>query len=123
MNTELIAEAEKQRLTSLLFSCNVSDERIKMLDAVLENVAWIKAKLDGTREAIKESTVVIPYDNGGGQKGLRENPLYKGYESLWKAYMSGMAKILDAIPNGEVKTEEKKRDKTMLEIVRERRRA
>ena len=40
----------------------------------------------------------MPYDNGGGQRGIRENPAFKGYESLWKAYMQGMNRILDTLP-------------------------
>lgn len=69
-----------------------------------------------------ESSVVIPYDNGGGQKGLRENPLFKGYESLWRCYIAGMTKILDAMPleeaQSELKKEEPQAPATILELVR-----
>ena len=90
--------AEKQRLTALLFSCGVSQNRIELLESVIENTAWQKIKLDDAREAIKGSSVAIPYDNGGGQTGIRENPLFKGYESLWRSYMAGMNKILECLP-------------------------
>ena len=122
MNTTDIAAEEKQRLTSLLFSCNISKSRISVLESVIDNTAWMKAKLDETREQIKNTSVAIPYDNGGGQKGIRENPLFKGYEGLWKAYMSGMSKILDELPEeaAKVVVEDEVKPKTVLEMVRER---
>ena len=119
-NLEEMATAEVERLKRLLFDCEVSEKTIELLSATIENTAWIKVKLDETRETIKTSKVVIPYDNGGGQKGLRENPLFKGYESLLKAYMSGIKQILDTLPKQaeNVKKEEIEKPQTMLELVR-----
>lgn len=119
MNTEYIME-EKQRLTSLLFDCNVKQSKIDALEPVIENVAWMKAKLDETRETIKGTSVVIPYDNGGGQKGLRENPLYKGYSALWKSYMAGVNLIFSNLPKEAAESEAEKIDtpKTVLQLVR-----
>lgn len=95
---EIRAVAENKRLTAALKDANISERRMDALKPVVENTAWMKAKLDDARETIKNSQIVISYDNGGGQKGIRENPLFKGYESLWKSYMIGMGKILDALP-------------------------
>lgn len=123
MNTANIAAEEKQRLTSLLFSCHIRQERIDALEAVIDNTAWMKAKLDEARDAIKNSSVAIPYDNGGGQKGIRENPLFKGYEALFKSYMSGISKILDTLPEDEGVSlvSEEDKPKTVLEFVRAKR--
>lgn len=119
MNTERIAAEEKQRLTSLLFSCNVKQERIDALDAVIDNTAWMKAKLDEARNAIKNTSVAIPYKNGT-QTGIHENPLFKGYHSLWKSYMTGMNVIMAALPQSVVEKEAEKIDtpKTVLQLVR-----
>lgn len=113
------AKAEEKNITELLDEAGISKSRIKALKSVIENTAWIKVKLDDARGAIKTSSVAIPYDNGGGQKGIRENPLFKGYEALWKSYMLGMTKILDTLPPEEVETKvEIEHPKTMLELVR-----
>ena len=119
-NIKTLAAKEARRLTKLLKNANVSDVRMNGLKSIIDNVAWMKIKLDDARESIKTSSVVIPYDNGGGQMGLRENPLFKGYESLWKSYMSGMEKILAALPPEVAKAEEKveEKPKTILELVR-----
>ena len=118
------AEEEQKRIIEILNEVGISDRRMKLMEPLILNTAWMKAKLDDTREAIKNSNVVIPYDNGGGQKGLRENPLFKGYESLWKSYIQGMNRILDCLPQEviEVETNVVDKPKTMLELVRDKHR-
>ena len=112
------AEKEERRLRKTLREASVSETRIEMLKPVIQNVAWMKVRLDDTREVIKTSQVVIPYDNGGGQKGLRENPLFKGYEALWKSYMGGMNRIIEALPAEVEVVEEEARPQTVLSLIR-----
>lgn len=119
------ATAEKENLRQLLFDCGVSEARLSLMEPVMENVAWMRIKLEEARRDIKNSKVVIKYDNGGGQSGLRENPLYKGYESLWKSYISGLSKLLDLLPAAQAKAAvpEELKPKTVLEIVRAKKKA
>ena len=35
--------------------------------------------------------LVMDYDNGGGQSGIRENPFYPAYEKLLSAYTKALA--------------------------------
>ena len=116
------ATLEAERLRTLLFDCGVEENRIELLSTLIDNTAWMKAKLDDAQRAIKDSSVCIPYDNGGGQKGIRENPLFKGYEALFKSYMAGMKVIMDALPAQAEATrrEEVEKPKTMLELVRDK---
>ena len=117
------AEEEQRRIADLLNEVGISDKRQKLLEPIILNTAWMKAKLDDAREAIKNSNIVISYDNGGGQKGIRENPLFKGYESLWRSYMAGMSKILDALPQEAIEQSvEVEKPTTMLELVRNKHR-
>lgn len=120
MDYEKLALEESERIKTLLTDCGVDENRVNMLLPVIENTSWMKVKLDEAREKIKTSSVVIPYDNGGGQTGLRENPLFKGYESLFKSYMGGLKQIMDAMPEQafDVKEVELEKPKTMLELVR-----
>ena len=115
-------EKEMKRLKKLLKDAGVSTSRMKMLEPVIENVAWMKIKLDQAREKIKNSGIVMPYDNGGGQTGIRENPAFKGYEALWKSYMAGMSKLLETMPpeviEAEEKTEKEQAPVTVLELIR-----
>ena len=122
IDIEKIAKDEEQRLKSLLFSCGIPETRVNMLRSVIENVAWMKAKLDDTREQIRSTSVAIPYDNGGGQTGIRENPLFKGYSGLWKSYMSGMNTIMGLLPKevADAETAQLEKPKTMLDLVRDK---
>lgn len=115
-------QEEIDRLIALLTEYGISERRIDVLMPVIENTAFMKSKLDETRELINNTSVVIPYDNGGGQKGVRENPIFKGYESLWKSYMSGMNVILSNLPQVVVQEETEKatEQKTMLELIRDK---
>lgn len=117
-----LIKSEKTRIKRLLKESGTSDARMKMLEPVIENVAWMKIKLDQAREKIKNSGIVMPYDNGGGQTGIRENPAFKGYEALWKSYMAGMSKLLEAMPpeviEAEEETEKEQAPVTVLELIR-----
>lgn len=120
MTIEERASVEAERLTRLLFDYNIPEKKTELLRDTISNIAWMKVKLDDTRDTIRHTDVAIPYDNGGGQKGVRENPLFKGYESLWKSYMAGMRVIMDLLPVEEVEEIQEDRPKTVLELVRER---
>lgn len=111
---------ELNRINKLLKNASVDEKKHKLMQAVIENTAWIKVKLDIAREEIQEESITVEYDNGGNQKGIRENPKYKGYKSLWASYMGGMSAILNLLPEDKAKEEKKKaiETKTMLEIVR-----
>lgn len=122
VDIKTLAAKEMRRLTKILRDGGVSDARIKGLKSVIDNVAWMKVKLDTSRDEIESgeySGITIEYDNGGGQTGMRENPLFKGYESLWRTYMNGMEKILAAIPDQAEKNEKDTgKPKNVLELVR-----
>ena len=120
MTIEERASAEAERLKRLLFDYNIPEKKVGLMHDTIQNVAWMKVKLDDTRDTIRHTDVAIPYDNGGGQKGVRENPLFKGYESLWKSYMAGMKVIMDLLPVEEAEEIQEDRPKTVLELVRER---
>ena len=125
IDIETTAKAEEQRLRTLLFNCGIAEKQIDLLKSVIENTAWMKAKLDDTREQIRDTSVAIPYDNGGGQKGIRENPLFKGYSALWKSYMSGMTAIMAVLPRdiAEREADNIEKPKTTLELIRNKHRS
>lgn len=115
------AKYEKNRIVRLMRAAGASEETIKLLQPVIQNMASLKAKLDDAQEEIQEAPLTIEWDNGGGQSGVKENPVFRMYESMWKAYMSGMKTILGYVP--ELGTESKKKeDKStnVLQLVRDK---
>lgn len=112
------AEAERDRIAGILLAAGVSEKRMNLLEPVITNTAWMKAKLDDARAAIKNAQIAISYDNGGGQRGIRENPLFKGYSALWRSYMAGMNRIIDSLPEEAVKIDEDAKPENVLSIIR-----
>ena len=118
---EIILIDEQERIKTLLFDFGVKKEKVDLLIPVIINVVWMEQKLNDAMELIADSSVAIPYDNGGGQSGIRENPLFKGYESLFKSYMSGLCKILECLPNDIAEQiVEQEKPKSVLELVRDK---
>lgn len=62
-----------------------------------ESVLFMQRKLEETRELIKDEPLVIEYDNGGGQSGIRENPSYVLYEKLFATYSKGLNALMGII--------------------------
>lgn len=111
------AAAEKRRLMRLLKAAGVTDEVRKTLIPVIDNVAWMKSKLDDARDMIADSGVAIGDDEGNP----KSNPLFQGYEALWKSYITGMTQITQYLPKkAAAKVDKAVKPKTMLEIVRSR---
>ena len=90
--------AEHKRLKALLDRAEVPQQQQDVLAPVIDNMAWQRIKLDETREEMQDASVVCEYDNGGGQTGTRENPIFKGYVNLWRAYMAGLEKFTYYLP-------------------------
>ncbi len=113
------AVSEKKKLKKLLIAAGTPEERLKIFEPVLDNVSWMKIKLDEAREQIKEENITVEYDNGGGQRGVRENPMFKGYEALWKTYMSGLSSLISGLPESKAALiEESEKPQSMLELIR-----
>lgn len=89
---------ERERLLSLLDRADVPQQRRDVLAAVIDNISWQRAKLDEAREQMQEEHIICSYNNGGGQSGERENPIFKAYINLFRAYMIGLEKFTSYLP-------------------------
>lgn len=67
-----------------------------------KNVLWMELKLADARKAIGKSSVAIPYDNGGGQRGIRKNPAFDGYNSLMSSYTKALKQLCEMLGVQEV---------------------
>lgn len=112
------AAAEAKRLKQLLSDCRVPEYRADALGTIIEETAWMRAKLGEVRTTIQNMQIVVP----DGKGGIKENPLYKGYESLWKSYLGGMDRIIAVIPRekAEEEAENAEKPKTVLQLIREK---
>ena len=65
-----------------------------------ESVVFMAAKLEESRKAMIDEPLVVPYDNGGGQTGIRENPHYVAFEHLVTAYNKSLRQLTEIVEKG-----------------------
>ena len=58
-----------------------------------ENVVFMAHKLKETRESMGKTPLIVRYDNGGGQSGYRENPVFKAYNSMASRYVAALHEL------------------------------
>jgi len=92
-------QAVHDRLRDLTSS--MSDEEHALIDSLLENAAWLQVKLDSTRTLLEDQDVLVEYDNGGGQCGVRKNPGFDGYRQLLTSYTTTIKTVRDMLPESE----------------------
>ena len=69
------------------------DEALELAESVL----FMAAKLEESRKQMEHEPLVVPYDNGGGQKGIRENPHYTAFEKLMATYIRSLDQLTKII--------------------------
>lgn len=89
---------EQRRLIALLDRAEVPTQQRDVLAPVIDNISWQRVKLDEAREQMQDANIVCHYNNGGGQAGERENPIFKAYINLFRAYMVGLEKFTSYLP-------------------------
>ena len=62
-----------------------------------ESVVFMSDKLKKARKEMAKEPLVIPYDNGGGQSGIRENPHYIAYEKLMATYTKSLRQLTEIV--------------------------
>lgn len=59
-------------------------------EALACEVLFMEGRLAETRAKMGGTELVVAYDNGGGQTGIRKNPVYDAYNALLKSYISAI---------------------------------
>lgn len=114
--------AEHKRLISLLEKAELPKQHKDVLAPVIDNLAWQRIKLDEARLQMQDEDLICEYDNGGGQTGIRENPIFKAYINLFRAYMVGLEKYTSYLPK-ELQEEAAGGTISVLEQVKQMKRA
>lgn len=71
----------------------LSPEIVDLVRPLVIEAAWTEQRLADARRFIGTTEIVVPYDNGGGQMGVRRNPAYDGYNALAKTYVAYLKQI------------------------------
>ena len=95
-----IRQMKKQNITQAEEICRgvsvLHDESVALAEAVI----LMGEKIKKTINEIKDEPLVIPYDNGGGQSGIRENPQFTAFEKLMASYTKSLRQLIEIVEKG-----------------------
>ena len=80
--------------------CKNIDIRIRPQAEILTlQVLSMADKLEEARQRMPIEELIVEYDNGGGQSGVRENPYYPAYEKLLASFVKSLTALQAMIGN------------------------
>lgn len=92
-----LTKEQKSRAQELVSGVHtLHDEALELAESVL----FMADKLKESRAKMKNEPLVIDYDNGGGQTGIRENPHFVAFEHLMAAYTKSLKQLTEIIEAG-----------------------
>ena len=112
------AEKELEKLARMIEKC--PENKREGLTEIAAHLAFVKVKLDEGKRECEDAGLIVEYDNGGGQKGVKENPAVKAYSALLKLYMDGMREIFRAMPEGQDAAENAAQESVIDLVLRRR---
>jgi citrate synthase len=69
-----------------------------VVDILIARIAYLAAYLDELQEQTTKEGVVIHYDNGGGQEGIRVHPAVQVYTQYHKDLTASLKQLQSFIP-------------------------
>lgn len=79
---------------------DVDKEKVKGLNSLIENAAFMAVKLRELMETMNQDGMTCEYQNGENQFGVKKSPESELYISMNKNYVTTMSKILEQSPKG-----------------------
>ena len=68
---------------------------MKDRDVLVEQLKNMASRIIEEGQKMPREPLIVEYDNGGGQTGVRENPFYPAYEKLLASYTKALAAAKD----------------------------
>ena len=79
---------------------NLEPEKLKAMDSLIQNAAWMAITLDDLRTDIDIKGTTERYKNGANQYGYKESASVKTYNTTIKNYSLVIKQLLDQLPDG-----------------------
>lgn len=76
---------------------NVPDAYREQAIELAEQLHFQTRKLKESRAAMAEAPIIIAYDNGGGQRGVRKNPAFEAYNGLMQNYRKTLSLLIEMV--------------------------
>ena len=98
MDTEHETARGAARLTKALQQMGMDDDMLALCTELISNVGFLEDALWNARCDLMDAPIVVEYDNGGGQAGLRKHPGLEAYTRLYQQYLQGIRTLIEKLP-------------------------
>ena len=68
-------------------------DRKKHIKELEQTAEFLRIKVEEARKQAQTEDLTVEYNNGGGQCGIRENPIFPAYEKLLKSYQAVITQL------------------------------
>ena len=89
-------ERDRARLMKLFVGAD--ENKIDFIQDAVQQVAWLGITIKELQADIDQNGPVLPYDNGGNQKGLQVNPACKLLKDYQESYNTLFRALLPLVP-------------------------
>lgn len=106
MEENLQIFSEKQRKTKIkreekrlaeIFE-NIETNRLKLVESLIKDAAFLKITLEETREIINRDGVIEEYQNGANQRGVKKSSAVEVYDKMVNTYSKIIKQMCDLLP-------------------------
>lgn len=86
------------RLRKALRQMGMDDDMLALCAELISNVGFLEDALWNARIDLMGAPIVVDYDNGGGQSGMRKHPGLEAYSRLYQQYLQGIRTLIEKLP-------------------------
>ncbi len=96
MEREERIKKEKEKLMRVFNEIDAN--KLEFVSNQIEDLAWLIVACDELKEDINKVGTVVPYNNGGGQFGFKENPDVKTLIAYQKNKIAITKQLIELVP-------------------------
>ena len=97
-----LVKKEKARLMEIFK--DIDSNKYNFVMTLIDRLAWLNVSVKEIEKSIDEKGTTIPYDNGGGQKGIRDNPDVKTHIQYTRNISTITKQLVDLVPPSQKKS-------------------
>ncbi len=99
---EISIKKEKNRIKKIFKE--IDENKLKFCMTLIDRLAWLNVSVKELEQSIDRDGTTIPYDNGGGQSGVKDNPNVKTLIQYTKNITTITKQLVDLVPASKKKS-------------------
>lgn len=99
---EKAIKKEKNKLKKIFK--DIDENKLKFCMTLIDRLAWLNVNVKELEDKIDLDGTTIPYDNGGGQSGIKDNPDVKTLIQYTRNITTITKQLVDLVPASKKKS-------------------